>query len=223
MTFVDGAAVVAGAAVVDEPVDATPLVAKAVRRALAGREAVARDEVQRLLDAGLQVMLDAGDSAPRVADIVATAGLSNQAFYRHFSSRDELVAAITEAGAARLVGYLRHQMDKVPTGAPVARIRVWIEGVLSQASNPAVAAPTRSVLWNGRQLRRHSGEATPVAAFGALLLEPLHDAGSPDPTRDAAAIVDVVFGRLDHYLWVDLPSADDVDHLVNFCLRAIGA
>src|SRR2546428_1608 len=45
-------------------------------------------EVRRLLDAGLDVMRACGTaSRPRVSDIVAAAGLSNDAFYRHFASK----------------------------------------------------------------------------------------------------------------------------------------
>src|SRR5919201_691586 len=73
-------------------------------------------EVRRLLDVGLEVMRKCGTSSrPRVADIVAAAGLSNDAFYRHFSSKDALVAAILEDGAERLGSYLAHQMEKEPT------------------------------------------------------------------------------------------------------------
>jgi AcrR family transcriptional regulator len=219
MTFVEGAPVDAapGAGV------GSPLADRAVRRAIAAREAVAREEVTRLLDAGLQVMRDVGHGAPRVADIVTAAGLSNQAFYRHFSSRDELVAAVIEAGALRLVGYLGHLVEKVPADDPSGRIRAWIEGVLSQAARPTVAADTRAVMWNGRQLPRRPGEATQIPGLVELLLAPIAELGSPDPESDAAAIVDVVFGRLDHFLWVSPPTEGDIERVVGFCLRAVGA
>lgn len=45
------------------------------------------------------------DIARPFADIVAAAGLSNDTFYRHVSSKDALVAAILEDGAERLCGY----------------------------------------------------------------------------------------------------------------------
>src|SRR5271170_7236967 len=92
---------------------AGPLVEQAVRRSLNQREVAVRAEVQRLMDATLVVIRRNGTEAPpRVADIVAEAGLSNQAFYRHFASRDDLLAAVAEAGSRRLVSYLEHQMAK---------------------------------------------------------------------------------------------------------------
>jgi len=85
------------------------------QRTLAPRGAEYADEVRRLLDAGLEVMRQGGtDRRPRVADIVAEAGLSNDAFYRHFPSKDALVTAILEDGAERLCSYLAHQMTKSP-------------------------------------------------------------------------------------------------------------
>ena len=70
------------------------------------------------------------DSRARVADIVGAAGLSNDAFYRHFPSKDALVAAVIDDGSKRLHGYLTHQMAKETT--PEGRIRRWVEGVLAR-------------------------------------------------------------------------------------------
>jgi AcrR family transcriptional regulator len=194
-----------------------------VQRALAKRETASADEVQRLLTAGLEVMERTGSyAAPKVGDIVRAAGLSNQAFYRHFASRDELVAAVAEAGAHRLVTYAAHQMSKEST--PAAQVRAWIVAVLSQAGKSGVADATRAVLWNLRVLPRSLGDtetASINAAAGELLGAPLGALGSRDPIRDAAAISDVVFGRLDHHLWGPAPTPADVEHVVGFCVSAI--
>ena len=102
------AAGTAGLVTVDDAI-----VERATQRALARRQAVYADEVRRLLDAGLEVMRQCGTAkSPPVSDIVAAARLSRDAFYRHFASKEDLVAAIVEAGAQRLRGYLRHQMGK---------------------------------------------------------------------------------------------------------------
>jgi AcrR family transcriptional regulator len=177
-------------------------------------------EVQRLLDAGMALMEEAGSGSPlRVADIVQKAGVSNQAFYRHFPSRDEFVAAVVERGAARLVSYVAHQMEKATD--PEDAVRRWIGAILSQAANARVADQTRSVMWHLQQLPRDiPGEPLrpPVAE---LLVGPLRDLASCDPERDADAIVDVAFGRLDHYLWGPRATPDDLAHVVDFCLAAV--
>src|SRR6266704_2895492 len=89
------------------------IVERIAQETLARRGADYVGEVRRLLDAALDVMRERGTvSRARVADIVAAAGLSNDAFYRHFPSKDALVAALLEDGAERLASYVAHQMDK---------------------------------------------------------------------------------------------------------------
>ena len=63
------------------------------------------------MDAGMVVMRLHGTSGrPTVAEIVREAGLSNQAFYRHFASKDDLVTAIVDAGARRLAAYVERRV-----------------------------------------------------------------------------------------------------------------
>jgi len=106
------------------PDHANDVAARIARRSLAKQEADYASEVRRLLDAAYEVITRCGtDSRPRVADIVAAAGVSNETFYRHFASKDLLVAAILEDGAERLRGYLAHRMAKAPT--PEGALREW--------------------------------------------------------------------------------------------------
>ncbi|HVW42073.1 MAG TPA: hypothetical protein VHC18_12065, partial [Amycolatopsis sp.] len=60
-----------------------PAVRTAVERALSKRRGDAQREVEAILDATLRVAARVAPSPPRVADIVAEAGTSNQAFYRY--------------------------------------------------------------------------------------------------------------------------------------------
>src|SRR3954451_4301099 len=195
---------------------------RVARQTLAGREAAYADEVRRLLDAALDVMRKCGTtSRPRVADIVAAAGLSNEAFYRHFRSKDALVVALLEDGALRLRSYLEHQMEKTQDSAD--QVRRWVEGVLSQ-SDDDIAATTLAVMWNGggsgsgQAAGRHFGSA-PV---GALLHEPFAALGSTDPGLDAALAAHATFGKLSDHLWQGTqPSPAETEHIVEFCLAAV--
>jgi AcrR family transcriptional regulator len=198
------------------PGDLPPTAARAVTRSLASRRSTYVEEVQRLLDAGLSLMVES-EAAPRVADIVRRSGLSNQAFYRHFAGKDELIVAVVESGAARLESYLAHQVALA--GDPEAQLRAWVTGVLSQA-NPHVAAPTRAAMVNFRQLPPQHRAAS-FRPGRDLLVEVLTRCGSPDPERDAIAISTTAFGRLDQLLREGPPSQADVDHLVAFCLAAV--
>jgi AcrR family transcriptional regulator len=172
-------------------------------------------EVRRLLDAGLELMRT---SKPRVADIVAAAGLSNEAFYRHFSSKDALVEAIIQDGAERLRSYLDHQMAKEPT--PEGKLRRWVEGVLDQAADPEIAATTLAVLGNGVGVA--SGQSAMREVLGSLLREPLVELGSADPDLDAGMTSSAVVGTLSAWLETGRrPSTEDVEQAVAFCLRAV--
>ena len=193
---------------------------RAVRRALAPRESAYLDEVQRLLDAGLDLMVELdGERAPRVAEIVARAGLSNQAFYRHFTGKDELIAAVVEAGVHRLESYLRHQLAKIDD--PEDKVEAWIRGVVGQSRGAVVARQTRAAMGNLGRLSADVRRTVSAPATEAMLVQALHDAGSADPERDAAVISVVAFGRLRQFLSEAPPSDDDVDHVVAFCLAAI--
>jgi AcrR family transcriptional regulator len=178
-------------------------------------------EVRRILDAALAVMRTCGTSSrPRVADIVAAAGVSNDAFYRHFASKDALVAAILDDGTERLRGYLAHQMAKVP--APESKVRRWVEGILSQAVDADIAASTLAVLWNagnlGQGLNSPTSASTPLAT---LLHGPFAELGSDDPELDASLVAHAIVGRLADHLWLHTrPSRAETDHLVAFCLSA---
>jgi AcrR family transcriptional regulator len=191
------------------------------RRTLAKREATYADEVRRLLDAGLEVMRRCGTaSRPRVADIVEAAGLSNDAFYRHFPSKDALVAAILDDGADRLHSYLAHQMAKAST--PEQQVRRWVEGVLSQA-DPEIAATTLAVLWNGGSTGDGvaAGRHPSTATLATLLHEPFTALGSADPELDASLAAHAVQGKLADHLWAGTrPTRAETESITRFCLAA---
>jgi AcrR family transcriptional regulator len=188
------------------------------QRSLAGRGAAYAAEVRRLLDAGLELMRQAGtESRPRVADIVAAAGLSNDAFYRHFPSKDAFVAALLEDGTQRLRSYLSHQMAKAD--APEDQVRRWVEGVMAQAGDPEVAASTKAVLWNGRSATDHLALAGPSTLLATLLEEPLAALGREDPALDAALIGHAVVGRMSEHLSHGIrPTRAEVARIVEFCV-----
>ncbi len=197
------------------------VVARIAAQSMAKRGLDYPGEVRRLLDAALEVMGRNGTIArARVADIVATAGLSNETFYRHFRSKDALVAALLEDGTARLAGYVAHQMAKEAT--PEATIRRWVEGVFTQTHGEN-AAMTLAVVWNGSGLGtgvdadRHDASAP----LGQLLHEPLAALGSATPELDASLTAHAVLGRVADHLWARTePPPSEVDRIVTVCVRA---
>jgi AcrR family transcriptional regulator len=196
--------------------------ARIAQRTLAKRGADYASEIRRLLDAALEVMRQGGTAyRPRVADIVAAAGLSNEAFYRHFPSKDALIAALLEDGTERLASYVAHQMSKEPTAE--GKVRRWVEGVLSQ-TREQIAATTLAVLWNSGNIGESFGSGRHSASIpmAALLHEPFAQLGSADPALDASLAAHATLGKIADYLWQRAtPSPAEIDHITEFCLRAI--
>jgi AcrR family transcriptional regulator len=200
------------------PQEANDVATRIAQQTLAARGPDYSTEVRRLLDAGREVMRSNGTNArARVADIVVAAGLSNEAFYRHFASKDALVAAILEDGTERLKSYLAHQMGK--EARPEGQVRRWIEGVLAQAGNDDRAATTLAVLWNASSVEQRSGPAAPLAT---LLRAPFAELGSADAELDASLAAHAIIGTLTDHLWHRTrPSRADTDHIVAFYLAAV--
>ncbi len=172
--------------------------------------------------AALELMQAHGTaSRPRVADIVARAGLSNDAFYRHFKSKDALVTAILEEGSERLRSYLVHQMAK--ESSPEGQVRRWVKGVLSQAT-PDLAATSLAVLWNGggADPRLAAGRHFASAPLALLLHGPFAAMGSTTVELDAALAAHATLGLLSDCVWQQQqPSRAEVERVTVFCLAAV--
>jgi AcrR family transcriptional regulator len=204
--------------------DGPPDVVSRIARETAAKRGVDyAAEVRRLLDAALEVMGRCGTtSRPRVADIVTAAGLSNDAFYRHFASKDALVAALLEDGTERLASYLAHQMAKEST--PERQVRRWVEGILSQAADEDIASTTLAVLWNASSVGDGVAVSRPsaTAPLAAVVRDVFAELGSRDPDLDASLAAHAVVGRLSDHLWQRTrPGRAETAHLVTFCQRAV--
>jgi AcrR family transcriptional regulator len=190
----------------------------AIDRGIARYRADAEREVETILDAALRVAERAAPAAPKVTDIVAEAGTSNQTFYRYFAGKDDLLEAVRERGTRRLCDYLDHQMGKARE--PAGAIEAWVRGVLAQAVHRRAARQSAAVNLQLASRAATTAEAG-TADLRALLGHALTAYGSADPDRDAAALFEAVFGTLRRHLAAGTsPSDADVDHLVGLTLRA---
>ena len=159
-------------------------------------------------------------SKVRVADIVSAAGVSNDTFYRHFSSKDALIVALLEDGTERLAGYITHQMQKVMT--PEEKVRCWVEGMLSQTSG-RTAATTLAVLWNGISTGAGISAENYNASIplGALLHDAFFALGSSAPELDASLAAHATLGKVSDHLWARTrPGPDEIEHITRFCIEA---
>jgi AcrR family transcriptional regulator len=198
-----------------------PIERALAQRALSGRMETYAEEARRLIDAAFVVMARTGSLEPRVSDIVAEAGLSNQAFYRHFPSKDALLLAALADGQQRLVGYLVHRLARVED--PAEQIREWIAGVLEQARDLDAAAATRPFAVNGARLsERFPAEMSASReTLLATLRDPVARAGG-DPERDTVLVHDLAIARMHQAIVAGQPpTSDEIEHLVRFCLAGV--
>lgn len=63
---------------------------------------------QRIVDVAAELFRANGIHATGLADVMAAAGLSHGGFYRHFGSKDHLVAEACETGLNNIVGKLEN-------------------------------------------------------------------------------------------------------------------
>jgi AcrR family transcriptional regulator len=197
-----------------------PVEAALADRALAERREAYAAEVRRLIDAALVVMRRSGALDPAVRDVVREAGLSNQAFYRHFPSKDALLLAVLTDGRQRLVSYVEHRVATVDD--PREQVRRWIEALMEQARRPLAAEATRPFACNGPRLNdRFREEAIAGREDLVRTLRPSVVAAGGD-VRDADFVHDLTMARMnDALVHRRVPDHEEVAHLVAFCLAAI--
>jgi AcrR family transcriptional regulator len=189
-------------------------------RAVADRRAAYTAEARRLIDAAFVVMRREGTIDPGVRAVVQEAGLSNQAFYRHFASKDALLLAVLADGQRQLVAHLASRV--ATTDDPKQQIMRWITGVMAQARDQDAADATRPFACNSARL----ADLFPadLAATRAELLASLAPAvralGGND--ADAELIRDLALARMNDAIALRrVPSRGEVQHLVDFCLGGI--
>lgn len=211
---------------VAHPDDAPPVISggRQLRRVpKPRRQASYDDEVKLLIRATQTVMLRNGcTEQPKLAEIVSEAGLSNQAFYRHFRSRDDVIVATYEQGLLTIHGYLEHRVFKETGLEP--RLAAWIDGNLAQIEDEELSELSRAVLWNVGQIARTKSDIKPVghARIRGLLSTALAEGGVEEPDRTALFIHTLVMGLMTTLLESgERPTAEVRDHLLRFCLGAV--
>jgi AcrR family transcriptional regulator len=202
------------------PAKIIPIEAAIADEALRERRSAYVAEVRSLIDAAFAVMARTGEIDPPVREIVREAGLSNQAFYRHFASKDVLLLAVLTDGQRQLIEYLRHRVARASD--PREQVRRWIDGIMAQARDKAAADATRPFAVNGTRLA--SRFPAELAATRAELLETLTPAvrALGGTEHDAELVRDLALGRMNDAIAArrTVTSREVVD-LVDFCLDGL--
>jgi AcrR family transcriptional regulator len=182
-----------------------------------------------LLDAALVVMARNGYADATVADILREANLSTRSFYRHFSSKDELLCALFRREAEVAADRLRAKVEAA--GKPRAALEVWIDEILSLG--PRARSAQVAVLGSAGAMRAE-GYGSEMRRATQLLLEPLRavlaagtsDGSFPlaDPPADAPLIKAVVWAAAGLDPTRDAPPsrAQAARAVRSFCTRALG-
>jgi len=204
--------------------------ARVANRTVSPARARAEAEATVLIEAALTVLRTHGTAGFTVAAVLAEAGLSTRAFYRHFASKDELLLAVfdadTEVVAARVDRAIDASVD------PRAALDAWIDQQLALAYAPRRSRRTQ-VLWTeGRRLQLdHPDEFARIVAAVLAPLERVLAAGlangafpDTDPARDARAIHAVTWDLVESRLAGGTDSlAAARAQVLRFCLPALGA
>jgi AcrR family transcriptional regulator len=190
----------------------------------------AEAEARSLIEAALAVLRRHGAAGLTVAEVLAEAGLSTRAFYRHFASKDELLLALFDADTE----VVRGRVDAAISSArdPEDALVAWIDQQLALAYAPRRSRRTQVLFAEGRRLQlEFPAEFERIFAAVLAPLVRLLDAGrasgafpSTDPARDARAIHAVTWDLVEARLagdTTDLASARA--QVLRFCLPALGA
>ena len=149
---------------------------------------------ERIVEIAAARIREEGIDRPGVAEIMQAAGLTHGGFYKHFGSRDELVAEAAEhafAGASRKIHRLTHEGED-----PLATFVDWYVST-SHRDDPSGGCPVAAFIGDVRRAdeRVRGGYRTVVEEY-IEELEPLLDDGGEDARRQATIALSTLVGAL---------------------------
>lgn len=206
----------------------TTAATRRVDRALSSRRERYEDEIERLLDAAFEVMRQHDTVNPSVADILSAAGLSTTAFYRHFPTKDELLATLLERAHELTRDHLAERLDACSN--PTDRIAEWVRALFDLLrTDDLVKANRPFLLAHPRLLEQFPDEIGAgfdalVVPLGEAVTELRAEAGRSTTTAalDARLAMHHVFGILIDRAALRLTSDPAfVEAVVAYTLRAV--
>jgi TetR/AcrR family transcriptional regulator, transcriptional repressor for nem operon len=149
----------------------------------------------RIVEVAARRIREVGTEAPGVAEIMAGAGLTHGGFYKHFGSRDELVAEAAERTYAESERAVQHVIDSAED--PLAAFVDWYLSS-EHRDNPGagcgVVALGNDVARAGDELR--SAYTDQVRRYLARLDQLLGADGAPRPSDAATVALSTLVGAL---------------------------
>ena len=181
-----------------------------------------------ILAAAAEVVRTDGVQALSIAQVLGRTQLSTRAFYRHFDSKDELVAAVFLDMARAEVLRLAQRMS---TSEPVRAVAAWIDGRLDLAFNQQIRSDLRLVSLEAQSQMVAAPEL--VAPAYREILRPLveqltrgMDLGifaESDAGGEALSVHGVVWTNIERYWGIAERNPREIRRrVVSFCLRGLG-
>jgi len=182
-----------------------------------------------ILRAAAKSLREQGVRGLSISAVLERAQLSTRAFYRHFGSKDELVAAIFLEMARVEMLRLRRKMAGAST--PVEAVAAWIDGRLDLAFDENIKSDLRHLSLEAQSQMFAAPDL--IAPAYAQMLEPLIEQlqrglqqrmfQDIDPVTAAQSVQGVVWASTERQ-WAtgDCERADVRRHVLDFCLRGVG-
>src|SRR6185312_14683770 len=187
------------------------------------------DVHRAIVAAAVEALREQGVRGLSVAAVLDRAALSTRAFYRHFESKDQLVAEIFLEMAHAERRRLQRKMARAAD--PVEAVAAWIDGRLDLAFDENIKSDLRHLSLEAQSQMFVAPEL--IAPAYAQMLEPLIEQlqrglqqrmfQDIDPVTAAQSVQGVVWASTERQ-WAtgDCERADVRRHVLDFCLRGVG-
>lgn len=182
-----------------------------------------------ILAAASKIVREEGVRAFSIAQVLNRAQLSTRAFYRHFGSKDELVAAVFLGMAS--VEMLRLRRRMADAADPVGAVAAWIDGRLELAFNDELRSDLRQMSVEAQSQMFASPESI-GPAYGEILrplVEQLVRGAERglftdiDPESEALSIQGVVWSNVERQWATGSCDQNELrERVQRFCLRGLG-
>jgi AcrR family transcriptional regulator len=186
-------------------------------------------ERESIMTAAYDLLAASGGTSVSVTEILARAGLSTRAFYRHFDSRDGLLTAMFRRDSERVVTEMESRARTASTGR--AALEVWVTEMLALAEDPR--RRRRAIVLTSEEVSRARGyqaEEERHRVQNEQALARILERGSRDgtlprarPVPDAAHINAALLQSLNRRMSEasPAPAAAEAASLLDFVLRAL--
>lgn len=181
-----------------------------------------------ILAAATEVIRSEGVQALSLARVLGRTQLGTRAFYRHFESKDQLVAAVFLKMAGAEVVRLEQRMSD---SDPVRAVTAWIDGRLDLAFNQQIRSDLRQMSLEAQNQMVAAPEL--VAPAYREILRPLVEQLTRgknqgmfteiDPEGEALSIHGVIWTNIERHWATSQRDPSEIRRRVqSFCLRGLG-